>query len=86
MKSAMKIKFDENSGIMKIGYQDTDPVLATEVVNAVTDQLQTEFKRLTVDKTVSKRLYLEEAIAECRERSYRRVRRADRLSEQVRHL
>jgi tyrosine-protein kinase Etk/Wzc len=63
MISAMKITFDENSGIMKIGYRDTDPMLATEVANAVTDQLQTEFKRLTVDKTVSKRLYLEEAIA-----------------------
>jgi tyrosine-protein kinase Etk/Wzc len=60
---AMKIEFDEKSGILEIGYEDIDRVFATDVVNALADQLQIRFKRLTVDKAGFKRQYLEEAVA-----------------------
>jgi tyrosine-protein kinase Etk/Wzc len=61
--SGMKVKFDDKTGILEIGYEDIDPVLATDIVSLAADLLQKEFKRLTMDKVISKKQYLEESIA-----------------------
>jgi tyrosine-protein kinase Etk/Wzc len=60
---ATEAKFDEKSGILVVGYKDTDAARATQVVNRMVDLLDAEFKRLTVGKAGEKREYLEKSIA-----------------------
>jgi tyrosine-protein kinase Etk/Wzc len=63
IEGALKVKYDDKSGIMEIGYQDIDPVFATAVINDIADRLQSQFKGLTQEKVVSKKQYLEQSIA-----------------------
>jgi tyrosine-protein kinase Etk/Wzc len=63
IKGALKVKYDEKSGIMEIGYQNIDPIFATAVVNDIADRLQSQFKGLTQEKVLSKKQYLEQSIA-----------------------
>ena len=60
---ALKAKFDDKSGILEIGYEDVDRVFATDVINDIADRLQKEFRRLTLDKVMTKKDYLESAVA-----------------------
>ncbi len=63
-ESSLKVKYDDKSGILEIGYEDIDRVFATGVINDVADRLQDEFRRLTLEKVITKRDYLENAVAE----------------------
>lgn len=60
---ATDAKFDEKSGILTVGYKDTDPERATRIVNRMVDLLDEEFKRLTVDRATMKREYLQSSVA-----------------------
>jgi uncharacterized protein involved in exopolysaccharide biosynthesis len=63
IEKSLKAVYDDKSGILEIGYEDVDKVFATDVINDIADRLQQEFKHLTLDKVITKKEYLENAIA-----------------------
>jgi uncharacterized protein involved in exopolysaccharide biosynthesis len=62
-KAALSIKSDEQSGMLKIGYQDIDPEYATLVVNRVVELLEAQFRSLTLDQVLGKKRYIEDSMA-----------------------
>ena len=63
ISKSLKAKYDDKSGILEIGYEDVDRIFATDVINDIADRLQKEYRRLTLDKVITKKEYLENAVA-----------------------
>lgn len=64
IKSKLETKFSSTSGILEISYTDTDPELATQIVNQAVILLENRFKSLTMSRIHNKKQFLEERIAQ----------------------
>lgn len=58
------VDYDSSTGFMTIGFESTDPVFATEVVNSSLELLEERFRGLTMDSILTKKAFLEEQLAE----------------------
>ncbi len=59
----IRTKVDIPSGIMQIGFENTDKEFATNVVNSLVDLVGSEFTRLSVSKILDKEKYLADQLA-----------------------
>ncbi len=60
----LKLNYVSATGFLTIGYQNIDPVFATEVVNRSLELLEERFRGLTMDSIIAKKKFLEEQLAE----------------------
>jgi capsule polysaccharide export protein KpsE/RkpR len=74
-ETALKTEYNEKSGILEIGFEDIDPVFATDVINDTGARLQDEIKRLTLDKVTEKRKYLETTVEKAEQEAADTARR-----------
>ncbi|MFP4564244.1 MAG: hypothetical protein ACLFRY_13150 [Spirochaetia bacterium] len=56
--------FDQESGILTIGYTDVDPEFATRIVNRAVTLLEQRFRGLTMEKVLNKKRFLEDRLFE----------------------
>jgi uncharacterized protein involved in exopolysaccharide biosynthesis len=56
--------FEQESGILTIGYTDTDPEFATRIVNRAVSLLEQRFRGLTMEKVLNKKRFLEDRLFE----------------------
>lgn len=66
VSSSMAAKFDSKSKILEISYKDTDRDFATEVVNRTVELLEFSFRKLTQDKVIRKKAYIEDSLKSVR--------------------
>ena len=57
-------EFEEESGILTIGYTDVDPEFATRIVNRAVSLLEQRFRGLTMEKILNKKQFLEDRLVE----------------------
>jgi len=56
--------YDSATGFLKIGFEQTDPIFATEVVNRSLELLEDRFRGLTMENIITKKAFLGERLAE----------------------
>ena len=56
--------FNQESGILTIGYTDVDPEFATRIVNRAVTLLEQRFRGLTMEKVLNKKQFLEDRLFE----------------------
>ncbi len=60
----LQVEFEDATGFLTVGYENIDPVFATEVVNRSLELLEERFRGLTMDSILTKKTFLEEQLAE----------------------
>ena len=61
-KENLKVEYDSATGFLTIGFEDIDPVFATEVVNHSLELLETRFRGLTMESIISRKAFLQEQL------------------------
>lgn len=61
---ALTTEFDTATGILKITFENIDPVFATEILNRFLELLEERFKSLTMEKIGVKRAFLEDRLVQ----------------------
>ena len=63
-KESLVADYDSATGFLTIGFEHTDPVFATDVVNRSLELLEERFRGLTMENIIVKKAFLEERQAE----------------------
>ncbi|HAK46732.1 MAG TPA: hypothetical protein DCO79_12550 [Spirochaeta sp.] len=58
----LTVEYDATTGFLTIGFEDIDPVFATEVVNRSLELLETRFRGLTMESIITRKAFLEQQL------------------------